>query len=181
MDAGEGPVGVSISDILYILLTYSGITHLSENPDFKFALAFIGGLIMAAFGVRMFTRPVFDNTPRIALNNSGSKVRKIAKGFILNGVNPFVLIFWIGTSTLVTLHWNYSSGQAFIFFLSLVLTTFITDVGKVYLADRIRPSVNHRFIRNLNRAVGIAFIILGARMLIYAFYHGDQIFAGLFH
>lgn len=43
-------IGVSISDTCYILLTYLGLSHLTENPVIKVYLTYLGGTILLLFG-----------------------------------------------------------------------------------------------------------------------------------
>jgi threonine/homoserine/homoserine lactone efflux protein len=162
-------IGISMSDTAYITLTYFGISQFSENIKFKIFLAIAGGLIMLVFGIRMFTRPVFHHSSRIHLDDSETAIWKIFKGFILNGINPFVLLFWIGVVSLVSVHWEYSHGEAFVFFVSLLVTILLTDIGKVYLANNLRNSITPHLMKIINRAVGIVFMILGTRLLIFAF------------
>jgi len=167
-------IGISISDIAYVTLTYFGISQFSENTKFKIFLTITGGLIMLVFGIRMFTKPVFHHSSRIHLEDSEATVVKILKGSILNGVNPFVLLFWVGVVSLVTVHWEYSSREAFVFFVSLLATILFTDIGKVYLASNLRNFITPRVMKIINRVVGIAFMILGTRLLIFAFNLGEH-------
>jgi threonine/homoserine/homoserine lactone efflux protein len=160
-------VGISVSDTFYVSLTYLGISQLSDDQVFKIVLALFGGLIMLAFGIRMFTRPVSHHGSRIHVGKTTRPVLKIVKGFILNGFNPFVFLFWVGMVSLVTVHWEYSRNKALVFFLSLLLTILMTDLAKIYLANKLRASITPKLMRILNRVVGIAFIILGLRLLIY--------------
>jgi threonine/homoserine/homoserine lactone efflux protein len=167
-------IGISMSDTAYITFTYFGISQFSESAKFKIFLAIAGGLIMFVFGIRMFTRPVYHHSSKIHLGDAEAAYWKIFKGFILNGINPFVLLFWIGIVSLVTVHWEYTSGKALIFFLTLLTTIFLTDVGKVYLAHNLRNSITPRFMSIINRVVGIVFIILGIRLLFFAYNLGEH-------
>jgi len=168
-------IGISMSDTAYITVTYFGISQFLENTKFKIFLAIAGGLIMLVFGIRMFTKPVFHYSSRIHLEDSEAAIWKILKGFILNGINPFVLLFWIGVVSLVTVHWEYSLGEASVFFVSLLVTILLTDIGKVYLANNLRNSITPRLMKIINRVVGIAFMILGTRLLIFAFNLGEHV------
>lgn len=168
-------IGISLSDTLYISLAYFGISQLSENMKFKLLFAITGGLVMLVFGIRMFSRPVYHPGTTIHLSESENIFWKIFKGFILNGINPFVFLYWIGIVSLVSVHWEYRNGSALLFFISLLLTIFLTDIGKAYLANRIRTFITPHLMKVINKIVGIAFIILGARLLIFAMHLGEQI------
>ncbi len=168
-------LGISMSDTLYIALTYFGISQLSENAKFRIFLAMTGGLVMLIFGIRMFTRRVNHMKPGIHLHDPTSVFWKISKGFVLNGVNPFVLLYWIGVVSLVNVHWEYNGINALIFFITLLITILSSDIGKAYLAHRIRTSITPRLMTIINKVVGIAFILLGTRLLIFALHLGEEI------
>ena len=170
-------IGISISDTLYIALTYFGISQLSENAKFRIFLAMVGGVVMLVFGIRMVLRKVSHIGTGIHMQDSTNSVWKIFKGFALNGINPFVLLYWIGVVSLATVHWDYTGLQAFVFFVSLLSTILLSDIGKSYLANRIRHTITPRLMKVINKVVGIAFIILGTRLLIFALHLGEKITA----
>ena len=170
-------IGISISDTLYITLTYFGISHLSENAKFRIFLAMVGGVVMLVFGIRMFIRNVSHIGTGIHMHDSTGSAWKIFKGFALNGINPFVLLYWIGVVSLATVHWEYTGLRALVFFVTLLSTILLTDIGKSYLANRIRHTITPRLMKVINKVVGIAFIILGARLLIFALHLGEKLTA----
>ncbi len=170
-------LGISMSDMLYIALTYFGISQLSENAKFRIFMAMTGGVVMLIFGIRMFTRTVSHIKPGIHLHDPTSVFWKVSKGFVLNGINPFVLLYWIGVVSLVSVHWDYNGFNALIFFIALLTTILSTDIGKAYLAHRIRTSITPRLMNIINKVVGITFILLGARLLIFALHLGEEITA----
>src|SRR5690606_8741856 len=91
-------IGVSISDAFYIFLAYMGLSQVFSNGDNQRYMAYLGGIILFAFGVYY----LFIKSRRIldfkSVNiKSTSPWRLISKGFIINGLSPMVLIFWLGT------------------------------------------------------------------------------------
>ncbi len=167
-------LGISLSDTLYITLTYFGISSLSENAKFRIFLAMVGGVMMLVFGIRLITKQVSHIGSGIHIHDSTTTFWKISKGFILNGINPFVLLYWIGVVSLATVHWEYRHIQAFVYFVTLLATILTTDIGKAYLAHRIRTSITPRLMKIINRVVGIVFIALGTRLLVFALHLGEE-------
>jgi threonine/homoserine/homoserine lactone efflux protein len=161
-------IGISLSDSLYIVITYSGISKLAENMQLKFALGLIGALILIGFGINSLLKPV----PRKGLKNihmnSNSCMRKIVKGFMLNSLNPFILIFWLGVAGLVSIEMEYSFNQASTFYVGVVAMVLSMDITKSFLANKLRNMITPRFMKIMNRGVGILLILFGIRLVYYA-------------
>lgn len=105
-------------------------------------------------------------TAAIDVASESKMYRYFIKGFIINGMSPMVLIFWIGTISIASLDFGYSKGFEFFIFFSVVLgTVLLTDVLKAYLADKLRTLVTHRLMVIINIVVGICLIIFGARLI----------------
>ena len=162
-------VGIALSDSLYIFISYTGISFLSDNILVKFILGLVGSLIMMGFGIVTFLKPV----PRRGLIQSfkvaNNYYRKILKGFLLNGINPFILLFWIGVAGLVTIELEYSFDQASLFYIGVIAMVLTADITKAFLSQRLRSWITPRFMKILNRSVGITLILFGVRILYYAF------------
>lgn len=80
-----------------------------------------------------------------------------------------VFLFWIGTVSFATTELGYSRAlQATLYFSSIVLTVFCTDLLKAKLADKLRLVMTPRFIRTLNIALGVILVIFGGRMIFFA-------------
>lgn len=161
-------IGISCSDTLYILITYSGFSQISQNIQVKFYLGIFGALIMTVFGINSILKPI----PHKGLNRMSGKadnyLRKILKGFILNAINPFLLIFWMGVAGLVTLQMHFHFDQAALFYAGVVSMVLSTDIMKAFLAHRLRDLITPRFMKIMNRAVGIVLIIFGLRLFYFA-------------
>ena len=160
-------VGIAISDAMYIVITYLGISQLVENPSFNMWLGGIGGSIMLIFGIIYIAKPV----PRKGLKQLHAEETKwfqqILKGFALNGINPFVLIFWIGIISKVTVDFQYATNEAITFFSVLILTVFGVDVLKAYFATKLSEIVTPQFMKIMNRVVGVALILFSLRLFNY--------------
>tara|TARA_R110001592_G_scaffold74233_7_gene225911 strand:- start:496 stop:1134 length:639 start_codon:yes stop_codon:yes gene_type:complete len=171
-------IGVALSDIFYIVITYFGVSQLVESENFKMWLGGVGGVIMLVFGLFYLFKSVPKTT--VMKNTNGGKhgFKQVLKGFFLNGVNPFVLFFWIGIMSKVSIDFEYTSNQAFAFFAALVGTVFIVDVLKSYFATKLREIVTARFMRIMNRTVGVALILFALRLINFLLEgFGVQLFA----
>ena len=163
-------LGVSLSDAFYISLTYMGIYQLFDRGSFREYLAYFGGIVLLVFGIYYLfikSRRLIQYDPeQVRINNPW---KLVGKGFVINGLSPMVLIFWLGTVGLATTKLGYSTPQKAIpFFASIVSTVFITDVIKAKLADKLRRLLTPTFIRRLNFVLGFVLLVFGLRLIYYA-------------
>lgn len=163
-------IGVSISDAFYIFLAYMGLSQVFSNGDNQRYMAYFGGTILFAFGAYYLfvkSRKILDFK---SVNiKSTSPWRLISKGFIINGLSPMVLIFWLGTVSVATGEFGYTTTtQVVTFFSAIVATVLLTDIIKAKLADKLRTVMTPRLVRVMNLILGVVMLIFAGRLLLYA-------------
>lgn len=162
-------LGASLSDILYITVSYLGLVKLIQVENFRHYLAYGGGVVLLLFGLYY----LFVKNKRLGpfdpeKVHTRSWLRLMSKGFIINGLSPMVLFFWIATISVATTQLGYGSfGEVSIFFSSIVGTVFSTDLIKAKLADKLRMLITTRFIRIMNIIVGILLIVFAGRLILF--------------
>lgn len=163
-------VGVSLSDAFYITLTYLGVYRLFDNGTFREYLAYFGGIVLLTFGIYyLFVKSRKAGVISREQVQVSNPWKLIAKGFIINGLSPMVLIFWLGTVGLATTKFGYATPQKAVpYFASIVSTVLLTDILKAKVADKLRRLLTPRFIRNLNILLGFVLLIFGGRLIYYA-------------
>jgi len=163
-------LGVSLSDILYVTICYFGLVQFINEPGFRIYLAYAGGAILILFGLyHLFIKSRRNAHPSLDVANEKKMYRYFIKGFIINGLSPMVLIFWIGTISIASIDFGYSKGFEFFLFFGVVLGTVLsTDILKAYLADKLRRLVTQRLMKIMNVIVGICLIIFGSRLILLA-------------
>ncbi|HEX4046098.1 MAG TPA: LysE family transporter [Gammaproteobacteria bacterium] len=165
--------GTLVSDAMYISISLFSVTRLANNNSFKVILGFIGGGVLIAFGVYSFFKKTVIQDMHIELPKINYPTIAI-KGFLINTLNPFVLIFWLGTSGYVTSQIHYESYHYFLFFAGTLSTVFSTDILKAYLSHRIKKFIDPRHVTIINRLAGIAMMIIGIT-LIWDVLHGTSV------
>lgn len=163
-------VGVSLSDAFYITVTYLGVYQLFDQGGFREYLAYFGGIVLLMFGAYY----LFIKSRKLS-RASAQEVRAdnpwklVGKGFIINGLSPMVLIFWLGTVGIATTKFGYSTPQKAVpFFASIVGTVLVTDLLKAKLADKLRRLLTPPFIKRLNLVLGFVLVVFGIRLIYYA-------------
>lgn len=162
--------GVWLSDMIYICLAYfslSIIAQYADNPKFTFGFGIVGGIILIIFGiVSLLTRPKMNMRPRKKPVRSESYFGLLVKGMLLNGFNPFTIIFWIALSSTVFLGGGHSRQDALLFFCGLMGVVILADMIKILLAKRIRRWLSPRHILWLRRITGVILIGFGIALLV---------------
>ncbi|WP_026952495.1 LysE family translocator [Algoriphagus mannitolivorans] len=159
-------LGILCSDTLYVILTYFGIRILADNTLFELVLGYVGGLILVGFGISSLVKKSIDrpNTGGIELSTH-KKRTAFAKGFSINGINPFVLLFWISIASLVSMKESWSGTQVFLYYSGILVTVFCIDLLKAFVAKQLSRFVTPRLMGILNKAVGFIMIFFGGRMI----------------
>lgn len=159
-------LGILVSDSLYVVVTYFGISFLSSTTYFELILGTVGGLILTGFGIRALLKKSTPTGEIRRLPFSELKKRNaFAIGFGINGINPFVLLFWISIASLVSLKEDWSMGQVRAYYAGILVTVFLIDLLKAFVAKQLSQFVTPRVMALLNRLAGGVMIYFGVRML----------------
>ena len=159
--------GVWSSDLLVILFSYLFIRQvdtLVQDEVFKYWMGLVGGFILITFGIGIFLKKTE------AIKAGGSYTAKNyfgfwMKGFLVNTVNPFTFIFWLGVISTKVIGVNMNNTQAFVFISAIMLTIIITDTLKVFGAKAIRGRLESDHIQMISRVAGAALVVFGMVLL----------------
>lgn len=164
-------IGVFISDTTLILLSYLGALQLFSDPKNNFIIGLIGGTILVMFG--FFN--IFQKQP-LDMRTADGRVEKILpqkvnlpmialKGFAINLINPFVIIFWIGVVSVESTRYDFSHLHIVSLFTAALLTVFGTDILKSIGANKITSVLNPKILLWVNRIAGVILIISGLTLI----------------
>lgn len=160
-------IGIAISDVAYIFLAYFGVSKFLRSTGHDKSVAYIGGAILLAFGLFNLMRARQHVRFSSKAIEAKGFFRYIFKGFLINGLSPFVLLFWVGAMGLATAEYNYSDTDLILFFSIIILVVLLTDMLKAYLAGKLRTYFTPRLFKILNVVVGLALILFGLRLLAF--------------
>jgi len=165
--------GIWLSDLLYILFVYFGISYAAEllqNQTFTYSTGFIGAGILIAIGIGTYLSkaPIYDKSNRLIRKSSYFNL--FSRGFIINTLNPFTVFFWFSvTSTMVVNH-TFNNAQAALFFGTILTTIIFTDLVKALLAKKISARLTHKHIQWSRKITGIILVFFGLALLVKVFY-----------
>lgn len=159
-------IGVFVSDIIYVTLTYLSATSIDFNDKYRNMIAAIGSIILVVIGTYYLVRKTkinYDGTSSIKATGY------FIKGFVMNFFNPFMFFFWLSILTNIPIHLKYSILEVRIFLAMTLLTIVASDILKSYLASKWRHMMSDTLFLWLNRIAGSAILIFGIRMVIKVF------------
>ena len=167
--------GVSTSDIGLLLIAniFTNIFLLVLDHKAFIAMAGAGFLLLLGLYTLFFKKIKIESD-----ENGEEKVfRKrdylgiYISGFLMNTLNPSVFIFWfawtaaIGASAAET---NNPVQYKFIVFATCLVFLLLSDLIKVALASRLRPSLTEKNLIWINRLSAIIILIFSAALFIGA-------------
>lgn len=158
--------GVALSDAMFIGLSYFGSSMVGSFNQYNTKIGWIGGLLLIVFGMIALFKKTSALPAEIKLpDDSKTLLIDTAKGFALNSLNPFVLVFWIGVITALNARQVASKSNLLLFFSAVLITVFSTDLLKAFLATRLKKIMTISVLTWLNRISGIALIFYGMKLI----------------
>lgn len=155
--------GIFISDVLVVLLCSLGAIPFFKDPENQFWLGVVGSIILLVLGFKYMLRPNVSTDADLDLK-AGDYTTFLIKGFMVNFVNPFVFVVWIGIIGLGQTRFG-AGVELWIFLGSVLLGIFSTDVSKVVFADRIKRFIRPRFLLRVYQLIGVVLILFSFRMM----------------
>ncbi len=163
--------GILASDSIYVAVTFFGVKFLADATYFELILGYVGGLILIGFGISSLVRK------EVSRPNSGGfelpEIKKrsaFLKGFSINGINPFVLLFWISIASIAQMKDTFGTSELWFYYLGILGTVFSIDLLKAFIAKQLSHLITPRMMGWLNKAVGLVMIAFGLRMLVYSYF-----------
>lgn len=158
-------LGIFWSDVLVVVLCFFGASQLFQSEKYNFWIAVAGAIILTGMGLKYILKPNLKTEVKIKLKKRDF-VGFFAKGFLVNFVNPFVFLVWIGLIAYAKNHYENLS-EIVLFLSASLLAILCTDLLKVFLAQKIKPFLNQKILIWVYRVIGVLLIVFAFRMLIY--------------
>lgn len=161
--------GIFLSDLFLVLLSFEGVIQIVEEPKNKLAFGVVGGIILIVFGAITAIRKPQIVVQEIEIKNPRVWAY-IIKGFFLNVANPFIWIFWMGTMIAVTANYQKDENAILLMFAITLLTVFISDTLKAYLAGKLKPLITEKLLLWINYVAGVGLVLFGISLIIRAYF-----------
>ena len=162
-------LGVIFSDIIFILIAYFSSYQLLENINNQPGIYVFGGTLLSLYGTSNFIKKTTAQTTTIKEKNQANYTGLFVKGFLLNIINIGVLVFWLGLVIVVTPNLGGNYKRIIVFFSTLIVSYFLTDLIKILLAKRMKAYLKKDNIIKAKKALGILIFVFGLFLIIKGF------------
>lgn len=170
-------LGVVLADIIFIFLAYFSSYQLLENLSNQPGLYIFGGTLLSLYGVIVFSKKtkgeLLDTNPHAPLKSN--YLQLFVKGFLLNFINVGVLVFWLGIIIVIGPNLDANPSRFLLFFGTLIISYFLTDVVKILLAKRLKAYLTPLIILNIKKALGVLLLICGITLITKGFLPKDKL------
>ncbi|MEY3052578.1 MAG: hypothetical protein RLY31_2363 [Bacteroidota bacterium] len=161
--------GIWTSDLLFILATWKGASWLGSHltTDQLVSVAnWGGGTMLVLFGCGLlFHAPQPFVTPESDPYPAGSTPARWLQGFLVNTVNPFTILFWVGISGIPLVENDGTDDSAYYFYGGLLGTIVATDAFKVWMARQVRQWLQPVWLLRMRRLSGTLLLASGLFLL----------------
>ncbi len=159
--------GVWVSDFIIITICFlfvQKVNTLVQDVTFTYWMGLLGGFILIVFGIGAFLKESTIEFKKTK-HSTNDYISFWTKGFLVNTVNPFTFVFWIGVISTYIIKEKITNIEAIIFFTSIMSVIMITDTLKVFLAKMIRNKLRQEHFNIFTRIAGVGLIIFGIVLL----------------
>jgi threonine/homoserine/homoserine lactone efflux protein len=160
--------GVWLSDISCIIVAYFGAAELMAPLRNNIIFKLVAGGAFLFFGLTYLLRKP-DETVK-PLGGVGIMIL-LVKGFLINTLNPGVLVFWFGAMIVAVTSLDLHGVQIFYYFASTIVTLITFDLLKIMFSHKLRKVVTEKVMTKLFRITGVILMALGIFVIIRAFWH----------
>lgn len=164
-------LGILVSDLIYVAITFFGVSYLTESPVLEKVLGHVGGAILVGFGISFWRKKqtVRPNSGGIPVPKA-KKRTAFVKGFGINGINPFVMLFWISIASMISLKTTWNDSDVISYYFGLLFTVFGIDLLKAFIAGKLSHLMTPKLRMILNRGVGVLVCYFGLKMIWSTFF-----------
>jgi threonine/homoserine/homoserine lactone efflux protein len=160
--------GVWLSDIILVVLSNVFTEWVTRLLKYQKMIGYGGSTFLIAMGIYFFFfKKVHlkstggpEHTDHLS---TGEMIRIFASGFIINTLNPGVLIFWLGNATVLAL--THTMKERIIIFSVCLLINMGADVGKVMMAGNLRKKLTVHNLSIINKISGAILVAFGIALL----------------
>jgi threonine/homoserine/homoserine lactone efflux protein len=162
--------GVWLSDFFLVVISNVFTELVSQLMDFKKEIGFTGSALLIAMGVYyLFFKKIHikEDENKIVIT-ARTHAKLILSGFLINTLNPALLLFWLTTATALTA--THTINQRIIIFATCLIINSASDIFKVVLAGKLRSKLNEKNISLINKISGLILLIFGIVIIAGVFY-----------
>lgn len=172
-------LGIFLSELTVALICFFGLSGIFTYPLFQLVFALIAAIAILFMGVRGYSKNYDSFIEGIKV--PGSSGQSFFKGFLMNLMNPFVVLLWVGLLAAVSVSYEQDTAmyrwEILINLIAILISLFAMDMGKVLLSDYLGRKLSNRVYFLVNKYFGLILLGIGA----YFLYRFVVLLANYFH
>ncbi|MGZ5191042.1 MAG: LysE family translocator [Flavisolibacter sp.] len=151
--------GISISDIMLVVISNLFTNLFDVLKTHKEVLAIVASGLLILIGVYyvFFKKAKLENAVAVGFNNT-DYIKIFITGFVMNLINPGIIVFWLTTATTFI---DHTLNIRILIFAIALLIALLADIFKVLLANKIRKKLTPKNIHLINQINGVILIGFG--------------------
>jgi len=161
-------VGVWLSDIILVLLSNIFTEWVAQLLEHKRTVGLVGSGVLMLMGVYFLFFKKIHLKPTTGSEHADhltihEMLRIFASGFLINTLNPGVLIFWLGNATVLAP--DHTLQERTVIFSVCLLINMAADTGKVMMAGKLKKKLTVHNLSIINKISGIILVGFGMFLL----------------
>lgn len=158
-------IGISLSDVLFVLIILFGLAKILETDSFKFWMAIFGSIMLTGYAIYSWIKkPVVEE---VEMTNDANFAKYALKGFVLNGLNPFIIISWATWVGTIAVKFDYDFPEQLQFFVGMLMSILSLDLIKAFIANKLKHMITVKFVRKMNRVVAVIIFVFALQIVYY--------------
>lgn len=159
--------GVWMSDILLIVISNAFSEWVKALLQYKQAIGYIGSIFLIGMGLFYLFLKKVQLTQQVNGEEQRFSKKDMAKiftsGFLINSLNPSVLLFWLINATTFAL--THSFRDRVLIFTVCMVFNMLADALKVLLSGKLRKKLTLHNLSLVNKISGVILVGFGVALL----------------
>lgn len=172
-------LGVVSADIIFICIAYFSSYRLIKRIQDDPSIFIFGGVLMITYGLISYLKlkkaaKTKDNDVVVVEYIKKNYFNLFIKGFLLNSINVGVLLFWFLILITIGPKLDLEPSKMAVFFLTVISTYLLVDIGKIFLAKQLRHKLTPEIIIKVKKGISLLLIIFGLTIMYQGWFPSDQ-------
>jgi threonine/homoserine/homoserine lactone efflux protein len=163
-------IGVSVSDIIYVVIANAATSFLLVLKTYEKPLAIALSILVIVAGIVGLLnkkKSVNIDFSEQTIMSKTDTAKIFASGFLINTLNPAVAINWLGAAAVIA---TKNLSYKLIFFTSCLGLIISIDLLKVLLSSKIKSKLTPSTVEKIQKISSLILLLIGLGILIIAIF-----------
>ncbi|MFM6944341.1 MAG: LysE family transporter [Bacteroidota bacterium] len=163
-------IGVSVSDIIYVVIANAATSYLLVLKTYEKPLAIALSILVIGAGIVGLLNKKKSVNIDFSEQTIMSKIdtaKIFASGFLINTLNPAVAINWLGAAAVIA---TKNLSYKLIFFTSCLGLIIGIDLLKVLLSSKIKSKLTPNTVEKIQKISSLILLLIGLGILTIAIF-----------